>query len=111
MPPTNPKRRPPMVTTRPSGWHTPGRANSGQSAASSTLPGMAYVGVVIAANSAAYCSRTASSTTAAGSGKRDHASRMKARISPGLPEARSCPNRALTSTPNTRPRMPRAGST
>ena len=110
MPPTNPNRSPPIVTTRPSGTQMPGRVNSGQRAGRSTLPGMAYVGAVIAANSAAYCSLTASTTTACGSGKRDHTSRENARSSPERPAARSRPKRALTSGPSTRPRMPRVGS-
>ena len=56
----------------PVGQAQAGAGDSGQSAATSTLPGIAQVGAVIAANMSVYCSRTASSTTAAAAGSDAH---------------------------------------
>ena len=61
MPPTNPKRSPPMVTTCAVEHAHAGPGELRPERRHVDVARVAYVGVGIAANSAAYCSRTASS--------------------------------------------------
>lgn len=89
----------------------PGPAYSGHNGGMSTLPYVAYVGVGNAANSSAYCLRTAVSMAAAWSTPASaHSRRPNSRASAKRRAVRSSTIRSAFASPNRSGKMPRAWS-